>query len=197
MLVVSVGGSPSTRSRSGVLLERSRQWLQDRGVEVVTFQVREFPAEDLLHARFDSPQVRHFQDLVAQADGLVVSTPVYKASFAGALKTLLDLLPERALEHKVVLPIATGGSIAHMLAVDYALKPVLSALKAQETLQGIFADDSQIAYGEGNNPAQLADALQARLLDSMETFHSALARRPKPVAPGELNERLISARWSI
>ncbi|MGE8327173.1 NADPH-dependent FMN reductase [Pseudomonas urmiensis] len=197
MLVVSVGGSPSTRSRSGVLLERSRQWLQDRGVEVVTFQVREFPAEDLLHARFDSPQVRHFQDLVAQADGLVVSTPVYKASFAGALKTLLDLLPERALEHKVVLPIATGGSIAHMLAVDYALKPVLSALKAQETLQGIFADDSQIAYGDGNNPAQLADALQARLLDSLETFHSALARRPKPVAPGELNERLISARWSI
>ncbi|MCF1486623.1 MULTISPECIES: NADPH-dependent FMN reductase [Pseudomonas] len=197
MLVVSVGGSPSLRSRSGVLLERSRDWLQERGVEVVTFQVREFPAEDLLHARFDSPQVRHFNELVAQADGLVVATPVYKASFAGALKTLLDLLPERALEHKVVLPIATGGSIAHMLAVDYALKPVLSALKAQETLQGIFADDSQVAYGEGARPAQLAAALEQRLQDSLETFHSALARRPRPVVPGELNERLISARWSI
>ncbi|MDH1102930.1 NADPH-dependent FMN reductase [Pseudomonas mosselii] len=197
MLVVSVGGSPSLRSRSGVLLARSRDWLQERGVEVVTFQVREFPAEDLLHARFDSPQVRHFNELVVQADGLVVATPVYKASFAGALKTLLDLLPERALEHKVVLPIATGGSIAHMLAVDYALKPVLSALKAQETLQGIFADDSQVAYGEGTRPAQLAAALEQRLQDSLETFHSALARRPRPVVPGELNERLISARWSI
>lgn len=197
MLVVSVGGSPSLRSRSGVLLERTRDWLQERGVEVVTFQVREFNAEDLLHARFDSPQVRHFIELVAQADGLVVATPVYKASFAGALKTLLDLLPERALEHKVVLPVATGGSIAHMLAVDYALKPVLSALKAQETLQGIFADDSQIAYGEGNRPAQLAPALEQRLLDSLETFHGALARRPRPVAPGVLNERLLSARWSI
>ncbi|AZL66442.1 MULTISPECIES: NADPH-dependent FMN reductase [Pseudomonas] len=197
MLVVSVGGSPSLRSRSGVLLERTRDWLQERGVEVVTFQVREFNAEDLLHARFDSPQVRHFIELVAQADGLVVATPVYKASFAGALKTLLDLLPERALEHKVVLPVATGGSIAHMLAVDYALKPVLSALKAQETLQGIFADDSQIAYGEGNRPAQLAPALEQRLQDSLETFHGALARRPRPVAPGVLNERLLSARWSI
>ncbi|MCE1116316.1 MULTISPECIES: NADPH-dependent FMN reductase [Pseudomonas] len=197
MLVVSVGGSPSLRSRSGVLLERTRDWLQERGVEVVTFQVREFNAEDLLHARFDSPQVRHFIELVAQADGLVVATPVYKASFAGALKTLLDLLPERALEHKVVLPVATGGSIAHMLAVDYALKPVLSALKAQETLQGIFADDSQIAYGEGNRPAQLAQALEQRLQDSLETFHGALARRPRPVAPGVLNERLLSARWSI
>lgn len=197
MLVVSIGGSPSLRSRSGVLLDRSRDWLQERGVEVVTFQVREFSAEDLLHARFDSPQVRHFNELVAQADGLVVATPVYKASFAGALKTLLDLLPERALEHKIVLPVATGGSIAHMLAVDYALKPVLSALKAQETLQGIFADDSQIAYGEGSKPAQLSQALEQRLLDSLETFHSALARRPKPVAPGLLNERLLSARWSI
>ncbi|NER60785.1 NADPH-dependent FMN reductase [Pseudomonas sp. MAFF212428] len=197
MLVVSLGGSPSLRSRSGVLLDRARHWLHIQGVEVVTFQVRDFPAEDLLHARFDSPKVQHFLQLVAQADGLVVATPVYKASFAGALKTLLDLLPERALEHKVVLPIATGGSIAHMLAVDYALKPVLSALKAQETLQGIFADDSQIAYGEGSAAAQLAPALEQRLNESLEQFYSALARRPKPVAPGLLNERLISARWSI
>lgn len=197
MLVVTLGGSPSLRSRSGVLLERSRRWLQTQGVEVVSFQVRDFPAEDLLHARFESPKIQHFQQLVQQADGLIVATPVYKASFAGALKTVLDLLPERALEHKVVLPIATGGSIAHMLAVDYALKPVLSALKAQETLQGIFADDSQIAYGEGSKPAQLAPALEQRLQDSLELFYSALARRPKPVAPGVLNDRLLAARWSI
>lgn len=197
MLVVSLGGSPSLRSRSGVLLDRAKHWLHGQGVEVVSFQVRDFPAEDLLHARFDSPKVQHFLQLVAQADGLVVATPVYKASFAGALKTVLDLLPERALEHKVVLPIATGGSIAHMLAVDYALKPVLSALKAQETLQGIFADDSQIAYGEGSAAAQLAPVLEQRLTESLELFHSALARRPKPVAPGLLNERLLSARWSI
>ena len=197
MLVVSLGGSPSLRSRSGVLLDRARQWLNSQGVEVVSFQVRDFPAEDLLHARFDSPTVQHFLQLVAQADGLVVATPVYKASFAGALKTLLDLLPERALEHKVVLPVATGGSIAHMLAVDYALKPVLSALKAQETLQGIFADDSQIAYGEGNRPAQLAPALEQRLHEALEQFVSAMARRPKPLEPGLLNERLLSARWSI
>ena len=197
MLVVTLGGSPSLRSRSGVLLERSRQWLQAQGVEIVSFQVRDFPAEDLLHARFESPMVQHLQQLVQQADGVIVATPVYKASFAGALKTILDLLPERALENKVVLPIATGGSIAHMLAVDYALKPVLSALKAQETLQGIFADDSQITYAEGSKPAQLAPALEQRLQDSLELFFSALARRPNPVAPGVLNDRLLAARWSI
>ncbi|MFJ4197129.1 NADPH-dependent FMN reductase [Pseudomonas sp. NPDC089534] len=197
MLVVSLGGSPSQRSRSGVLLERSQHWLQQQGVEVVSYQVRDFPAEDLLHARFDSPTVLDLLQQIENADGLLIATPVYKASFSGALKTVLDLLPERALSHKIVLPMATGGSIAHMLVVDYALKPVLSALKAQEMLQGIFAEDSQIAYGEGSARPQLAPALEQRLHEALELFVGAMARRPKPLAPGVLNERLLSARWSI
>jgi FMN reductase len=197
MLVVTLGGSPSQRSRSGVLLDKTRQWLQQQGVEVVSYQIRDFPAEDLLHARFDSPKVIDLLAQVANADGLVIATPVYKASFSGALKTLLDLLPERALAHKVVLPMATGGSIAHMLAVDYALKPVLSALKAQELLHGIFAEDSQIAYGEGSAQAQLVPVLEQRLHEALEQLYSAMARRPKPLDPDVLNERLLSARWSI
>ncbi|KAF2409247.1 FMN reductase [Pseudomonas antarctica] len=197
MLVVTLGGSPSQRSRSGVLLEKTRQWLQDKGVEVVSYQIRDFPAEDLLHARFDSPKVIDLLQQVANADGLVMATPVYKASFSGALKTVLDLLPERALAHKIVLPMATGGSIAHMLAVDYALKPVLSALKAQELLHGIFAEDSQIAYAEGSAQAQLVPVLEQRLHEALETLYGAMARRPKPLDPNALNERLLSARWSI
>lgn len=197
MLVVTLGGSPSQRSRSGVLLDKTRQWLQQQGVEVVSYQVRDFPAEDLLHARFDSPKVIDLLQQVANADGLVIATPVYKASFSGALKTVLDLLPERALAHKVVLPMATGGSIAHMLAVDYALKPVLSALKAQELLHGIFAEDSQIAYGEGSVQAQLVPVLEQRLHEALEQLYSVMARRPKPLDPDVLNERLLSARWSI
>ena len=197
MLVVTLGGSPSQRSRSGVLLDKTRQWLQQQGVEVVSYQIRDFPAEDLLHARFDSPKVIDLLQQVANADGLVIATRVYKASFSGALKTVLDLLPERALAHKVVLPIATGGSIAHMLAVDYALKPVLSALKAQELLHGIFAEDSQIAYGEGSAQAQLVPVLEQRLHEALEQLYSAMARRPKPLDPDVLNERLLSARWSI
>ena len=197
MLVVTLGGSPSQRSRSGVLLDHAKRWLNQQGVEVVSYQVRDFPAEDLLHARFDSPKIIDLLQQIENADGLVIATPVYKASFSGALKTVLDLLPERALSHKVVLPIATGGSIAHMLAVDYALKPVLSALKAQEMLHGIFAEDSQIAYGEGSAQAQLVPILEQRLSEALEQFYSALARRPKPLDPNILNERLITSRWSI
>jgi len=197
MYVVTLSGSPSQRSRSAVLLDVACRWLHERGVEVRSYQVRDFAAEDLLHARFDSPQVLELLEQVARADGLVIATPVYKASIAGALKVLLDLLPERALSHKVVLPLATGGSSAHMLAVDYALKPVLAALKAQEMLHGVFAEDSQIAYATADAPAQLEPALERRLLESLEQFHGALARRPRPIDPNLLSERLLKARWSI
>lgn len=197
MHVVLLSGSPAARSRTEVLLDHVRQRLEAQQVEVSLLKVRDFPAEDLLHARFDSPAVQQLQAVVASADGLVVGTPVYKASFTGALKVLLDLLPERALAHKVVLPLASGGSPAHLLAVDYALKPVLAALKAQEMLSGVFAVDKQIAYPEGDRPAQIDDELRERLDEALEQLGAALARRPQPIDPNVLNDRLVNARWSI
>ncbi|WP_313055887.1 NADPH-dependent FMN reductase [Pseudomonas lopnurensis] len=197
MLVVSLAGSPSQRSRSGVLLDVAGDWLRRRGIEVVSYGVRDFDAQDLLHARFDSPRVRQLIEHVTLADGLLIATPVYKASFSGVLKALLDLLPERALAHKVVLPIASGGSVAHMLAVDYALKPVLAALKAEEMLHGVYAVDAQIRYAEAQHPASLAPELQERLEESLQQLHAALARRPGPLDPGLLTDRLNNAQWSI
>ena len=197
MMVVSLAGSPSQRSRSGVLLDAAGDWLQRHGVEVVRYAVRYFEPADLIHARFDSPVVQRFAEHVEQADGLLVATPVYKASFAGALKTLLDLLPERALANKAVLPLASGGSAAHMLALDYALKPVLAALKAQEILQGVYAVDRQIAYSEGNQPARLDDELRERLEAAASQLLAALARCPRPLDPHLLNDRLANARWRI
>ncbi len=177
MLVVSLSGSPSPKSRSGVVLAHAGRWLQNHGVGVTTLRIRDFNAEDLLFAKFDSPQVLEFVEAVRQADGLLIGTPVYKASFSGALKTLLDLLPERALHGKVVLPLATGGSIAHMLAVDYALKPVLSALKSQEVLHGIFAIDTQITYGDNEEGGSLDEVLTERLNEGLEHFYLSLQHR--------------------
>lgn len=177
MLVVSLSGSPALKSRSGVVLEHAGRWLRAKRVDVTTLRIRDFDAEDLIFARFDSPQVLDFIEAVKQADGLLIGTPVYKASFSGALKTLLDLLPERSLHGKVVLPLATGGSIAHMLAVDYALKPVLSALKCQEVLHGIFAIDSQISYAENEQGGDLDEILHERLQEGLEHFYLGLQHR--------------------
>lgn len=171
---MQTAGSPRIPSRSAALLALAQHWLEARDIDVSPWNLYDFAAEDLLYARFDSSALKRFGEQLAAADGLIVATPVYKASFSGALKTLLDLLPERALEHKVVLPLATGGTQAHMLAVDYALKPVLSALKAQEILHGVFADDSQVTL-DGQHTV-LAPVVDARFTESLQSFTRALGR---------------------
>lgn len=180
MRVITLAGSPRFPSRSTALLTLCQHALEQRGVEVTPWNLHNFRPEDLLYARFDSPALLAMKEDLAAADGLIVATPVYKASFSGALKTLLDLLPERALEHKVVLPLATGGTLAHMLAVDYALKPVLNALKAQEVLHGIFADDSQITHYDRH--PELSELLTTRLNAALNTFFFALQRRETRLA---------------
>lgn len=195
MLVVSLSGSPSQPSRSGGLLEWSQQWLRKQGVEVVGFGLRDFAAEDVLYGRFDSPQVRTFIEKIQAADGFLIATPIYKAAYSGSLKALLDLFPERALAHHVVLPLATGGSLAHLLALDYALKPVLASLKAEEVLQGVFADDNHVKYIDGQ--LWLSPELTPRLTAALEQFYHALHRRPQSITPGILAQQLRNARWGI
>ena len=65
------------------------------------------------------------------------------------------------LRGKTVLAMGTGGSIGHLLALDYALKPVLSALGARHILDVVYAEDAQFVRDEqGHQPV---DALLQRL----------------------------------
>jgi len=109
MRVVTLAGSPRFPSRSSALLEYARERLTAQNIEVCHWHLHNFAPEDLIYARFESPAIQTFIEQLRDADGLIVATPIYKAAYSGALKTLLDLLPERALAGKVVLPLATGG----------------------------------------------------------------------------------------
>jgi FMN reductase len=144
MHVLSLSGSPSVRSRSAWLLAHAQRHLADHVLGSQYLSLRELPAAALLAADTRDLAVRAAMDSVAQADVVLVGTPIYKAAYSGLLKTFLDLLPQDALRGKTVLPLATGGSPAHLLAIDYALKPVLHALGAQRLLDGVFVTDTQM-----------------------------------------------------
>ena len=45
---------------------------------------------------------------------------------------------------QIVAALATGGSPHHMLALNYALRPVLQSLSARHRLPGVYAADRQI-----------------------------------------------------
>ena len=169
MSVLLIAGSPSERSRTAALLEATGQRLETRGVQVKRLRVRDLNPQALLLADFGHPSVLAAQELVAQASVLVVATPVYKAAYSGILKVFLDLLPQTALKGKTVLPLATGGSPHHMLALDYALRPVLQSLGAKNILPGIYATDVQvIVTPEGGY--QVAEDIGARLDEAVDTL---------------------------
>ncbi|MEH0448147.1 NADPH-dependent FMN reductase [Streptomyces sp. B21-102] len=165
--VLSVSGSPSPASRTARLLRHLDRRLTAQGHDVIPLDVRTIPAEALLGADFRHPAIVEATDLFDRVDGVVIGTPVYKAAYSGLLKSLLDLLPQYALAGKTVLPLATGGSTAHVLAIDYALRPVLSSMGAAHIVQGWFtldkditvADDGTLTVtpGTGESLAQVVD----------------------------------------
>ncbi|HXQ50647.1 MAG TPA: NADPH-dependent FMN reductase [Stellaceae bacterium] len=104
---------------------------------------------------------------IAAADGVLLAAPVYRASFPGVLKNLLDLLPVEALRDKPVAILAMGGSPHHYLAVDGHLRQVLAwfgaiALPNSAYLTGRdFAEGKIASDGAAADLDALGDALAA------------------------------------
>jgi len=143
--IVLIGGSPSVSSRSSIVLDHVADHITDAGHEVDRIEVRDITSDALIHADFGHPDLVDAAKTLASADAVVIATPVYKASYSGVLKTFLDLQARDALRNKPILPIATGGTIAHLLAIDYALRPVLYALCADKVLAGRFIIDKDVS----------------------------------------------------
>ena len=192
--VLLVAGSPSAPSRSSALLEAVGTRLALRGVRVERLAVRDLPAQALLAADASHPALQRAADQLAAARAVVVATPVYKAAYSGALKVFLDLLPQSALQGKAVLPLASGGSPHHMLALDYALRPVLQSLAARHILAGVYATDSQVTLTP-EGAYQLQAELAQRLDDSVAALATEGLRLPPSAAfgPGHFSQVRCSA----
>ena len=156
--IVFISGSPRAHSRSERILFYLASLLQEKGYTTTHISVTDIPAEDLLYANFNSDVIQQTNEKIANAKGVIIGTPVYKAAYSGALKTLIDLLPQDGLRGKPVLPIMTGGSAAHLLAIDFAFKPLIHAVKG-EPVQGLYFQDGQIDATK-SNPIQDNDMLE-------------------------------------
>ena len=158
-------GSPSHPSRTYGLLEYAAKILSKQGFTVDIISARDIPAEDLVVGRYDSPALEKPKGLLEKADGVIIATPIYKAAYTGVLK---------ALAGKVILPLATGGTIAHLLSIEYALKPVLSELGARHILSTIYTVDKQIQIqpdGSIQLDAEVEQKLQDVVLDLVKAIN--------------------------
>ena len=175
MSILLIAGSPSERSRSAALLDAVQVHLALRGAEVERVLIRDLSPQALVLADVAHPSIAQAVAKVARARAIVVATPIYKAAYSGVLKLFLDLLPQTAFKGKTVLPLATGGSPNHMLALDYALRPVLQALGADHILPGVFAIDGQVVMLPPDSHQLDADVAQRlqRAVDLLPTAKDA------------------------
>ncbi|WP_428421329.1 NADPH-dependent FMN reductase [Methylibium sp.] len=186
--ILSLLGSPSARSRSGTLLAQLEARLAlalDDGHAVVRLALRELPAEALLRGDGSDRAIAGAVAAVRDARLLLIATPIYKAAYSGLLKTFLDLLPLDALRGKTIVPLATGGSSAHLLALDYALKPVLAALGARDIRDAVYASDAQLPPdGASYAPVhELNERLDRVLADLLAPRAELLPGRRAPPGP--------------
>lgn len=179
--IVAIAGSPSHPSRSYAVLEYASRILDTERISSTLISVRDLNAEALLFADFAHPDITNITALVEQADALIIATPVYKAAYTGVLKALLDLFPQTALTGKPILPIATGGTIAHLLSIDYAFKPLLSALGARNILAGVYIVDSQLSRSDNGSYEFVDEEIENRLRNSVQEL-IALVRPTASIA---------------
>ncbi|AHH94795.1 NADPH-dependent FMN reductase [Kutzneria viridogrisea] len=176
--VLVLSGSPSRSSKTARVGDHIVDRLGVGGVRASHVRLRELPAEALLAADTAHPGIAEVTEALAEADGVVLATPTYKAAYSGLLKVFLDLLPQFGLAGKTVLPIATGGTIAHVLALDYGLRPVLQSLAPRHVIQSYFLLDQHLEVAPTGVLA-IKPETERTLAEIVDEFrHALITSRP-------------------
>jgi FMN reductase len=140
--IVGVSGSVTRPSRTTALVQATLDRIQARSgvvpklIELVDSAPHLFTAltPDRLAA-----EAKGLVETVEQADLLVIGTPVYRASYTGALKHLFDLVHHEAFLGKPVILTATGGSHLHGLVTEHQLRPLFGFLNALTLPTTVYA----------------------------------------------------------
>ncbi|GAB3242752.1 FMN reductase [Kineosporia babensis] len=138
--------------------------------EVTVLELRDL-AQDItnnLLTGFPSGKLSAAVESVAKADAVIAVTPIFSASYSGLFKSFFDVLDPDALDGKPVLIGATGGSSRHSLALEHALRPLFSYLRAVVVPTAVYAaseDWASSGEGELSGRVQRAGGQLAALLN--------------------------------
>ncbi len=141
IIAISAGLSdPSTtRLLADRFAESVRRKFGDATVDVVSLRELAHEITDATLTGFAPPRLQTVIDKVVTADGLIVVTPIFKASYPGVFKSFFDALEAEALTGKPVVLAATGGTARHSLAIDFAMRPLFAYMQALVVPTGVFA----------------------------------------------------------
>ncbi|MFI7248820.1 CE1759 family FMN reductase [Micromonospora chalcea] len=185
LAVVSAGlAQPSsTRLLADQLAAAARDELAGRGatVELRTVELREHAHDVVNHllTGFAPAALRRTLDAVAAADALIAVTPIFNASYNGLFKSFFDVIDRDTLAGKPVLIGATGGTARHSLALEHAVRPMFTYLRAATLPTAVFAAPEDWAGDDGDS------ALRSRIRRAAAELAEQVEHRPPATGPAD------------
>jgi FMN reductase len=131
----------------------------------------------------DTPAV---VEQIVSADAVVLATPVYRASYTGALKNLLDLTPLHGLAGKPCGIVAMGASEHHYLGADWQLRAVLAWFGALVAPNSVYLESKDFSEGE---PSEAARKDLSELMRTVLTLQISLREISHGLGPPPLAAR--------
>ena len=121
---------------------------------------------------------------VAAADAVLLASPVYRGTFTGALKNLLDHLPVEALAGKPVGIVSMGATQHHYLGIDWHLRDVLAWFGALVAPTSVYLASSDFHEGRPSEAAQADLVALVTVLARLREIAPAAGQwlGPKPLA---------------
>jgi FMN reductase len=165
LVVVHAGESASSRTRAVALAAL------DAGGGGELVELSELSAGGLL-GRAADPEVEAAVAAASAASILVLASPVYRATVAGALKAFLDRFPTGGLAGVAVVLVATAAVPEHYLSLDTSGRALVASLEGWTVPTVVYATSGEIVDGK------VSDAVRERLVKALDEAALVAAGRP-------------------
>jgi len=188
IVVITAGLRPSSATRlladqlAAAVARALGQGVDEVKIEIVELRDLAHEITNNVLTGFPSGRLVEVIDSLGRADGLIVVTPIFSASYSGLFKMFFDVLEKDVIAGKPVLIAATAGTARHSLALEYALRPLLAYHRA------VVVQTSVFAATEDWGGASPGDALATRIERAARELAGLVDRSSLPAPPDPYDE---------
>jgi FMN reductase len=145
LVIISAGTSDPSSSRllADRIADRSCELAACHGATVTStvIELREISTDvsTALVSQLITPRLQDVIGALGEADGIIVSTPVYKAGPSGLFTSFFGILDDDLIIARPVVLAATAGTARHALVVDEQMRTMFAYLRALTIPTALFA----------------------------------------------------------
>lgn len=121
MNLLIISSSLTTESRSRMMAQYAYDQLKDASSETIYIDLREYPLPMYeSQESYSDPNVKKLSQLVHEAQGILIATPIYNYNVNAALKNLIELSGRYWVDKVVGFMCSAGGKSGYMSIMSLA-----------------------------------------------------------------------------